>query len=214
MKADIDRLREEYMRSGLGRANLHGNPLKQFEGWLEQARQAGIDEPNAMSLATVSKEGKPSLRTVLLKDCDESGFVFFTNYESPKSRDIKGNANVAALFLWIELERQVVIRGMAERAPPSLSRKYFLSRPRGSRLGAWASRQSSPIPSRSVLERKIAEMEEKFRDGPVPWPDFWGGYLIVPRSIEFWQGRPNRLHDRFVYEKIGASQWKIQRLSP
>ena len=202
------------MRSGLGRGDLHGNPLKQFERWFEQACQAGIVLPNAMSLATVSKEGKPSLRTVLLKHFDESGFVFFTNYESSKSRDIEGNSNVAALLPWIALDRQVVIKGVAEQTPPSLSRKYFLSRPRGSRLGAWASRQSSPIPSRAVLEKKFAEMEEEFRDGPVPLPDFWGGYRIVPQSLEFWQGRPDRLHDRFVYEKIGATQWKVQRLSP
>ena len=214
MTADTGRLREKYMRSGLGRADLHGNPLKQFERWFDQACQSGIVLPNAMSLATVSKEGKPSLRTVLLKHFDESGFIFFTNYESSKSRDIEGNSSVAALLPWIALERQVVIRGMAERTPPSLSRKYFLSRPRGSRLGAWASRQSSPIPSRAVLERKVAELEEKFRDGPVPLPDFWGGYRIVPHSMEFWQGRPDRLHDRFVYVKTGAAQWKVQRLSP
>lgn len=214
MRADIGRLREKYMRSGLGRADLHVNPLKQFERWFEQACQAEIVLPNAMSVATVSKEGKPSLRTVLLKRYDESGFIFFTNYESSKSRDIEGNSNVAALLPWIALERQVVIRGVAERASPSLSRKYFLSRPRGSRLGAWASRQSSPIPSRAVLEKKVAEMEEEFRDGPVPLPDFWGGYRIVPDSMEFWQGRPDRLHDRFVYEKIGPTQWKVQRLSP
>ena len=214
MRADIGRLREKYMRAGLGRADLHGNPLKQFERWFDQACQSGIVLPNAMSLATVSKEGNPGLRTVLLKCFDESGFVFFTNYESAKSRDIKGNAKVAALFPWIALERQVVIRGVVERAPSSLSLKYFRSRPRGSQLGAWASRQSSPIPSRTVLERKVAELEERFRDGPIPLPDFWGGYRIVPHSIEFWQGRPNRLHDRFVYEKIGATQWKIQRLSP
>ncbi len=214
MNADTGRLRETFMRAGMVRSDLQGNPLKQFEGWFDQARRAGILVPNAMSLATVSKEGNPSLRTVLLKDYDESGFVFFTNYESAKSRDIAGNGKVAALFPWIELERQVVIRGVAERVPSSLSRKYFLGRPRGSQLGAWASRQSSPIPSRRVLERKVAELEEKFRDGPVPLPDFWGGYRIVPHSIEFWQGRANRLHDRFVYEKIGATQWKIQRLSP
>lgn len=214
MRVDKGRLREKYMRAGLGREDLRGNPLDQFQAWFEQACQSGIVLPNAMSLATVSKEGKPSLRTVLLKHFDESGFIFFTNYESSKSRDIEGNSSVAALLPWIALERQVVIRGMAERTPPSLSRKYFLSRPRGSRLGAWASRQSSPIPSRAVLERKVAELEEKFRDGPVPLPDFWGGYRIVPHSMEFWQGRPDRLHDRFVYVKTGAAQWKVQRLSP
>ena len=214
MRVDKGRLREKYMRAGLGREDLRGNPLDQFQAWFDQACQSGIVLPNAMSLATVSKEGKPSLRTVLLKHFDESGFIFFTNYESSKSRDIEGNSSVAALLPWIALERQVVIRGMAERTPPSLSRKYFLSRPRGSRLGAWASRQSSPIPSRAVLERKVAELEEKFRDGPVPLPDFWGGYRIVPHSMEFWQGRPDRLHDRFVYVKTGAAQWKVQRLSP
>lgn len=214
MRVDKGRLREKYMRAGLGREDLRGNPLDQFQAWFDQACQSGIVLPNAMSLATVSKEGKPSLRTVLLKHFDESGFIFFTNYESSKSRDIEGNSSVAALLPWIALERQVVIRGMAERTPPSLSRKYFLSRPRGSRLGAWASRQSRPIPSRAVLERKVVELEEKFRDGPVPLPDFWGGYRIVPHSMEFWQGRPDRLHDRFVYVKTGAAQWKVQRLSP
>lgn len=214
MRVDKGRLREKYMRAGLGREDLRGNPLDQFQAWFDQACQSGIVLPNAMSLATVSKEGNPGLRTVLLKHFDESGFIFFTNYESSKSRDIEGNSSVAALLPWIALERQVVIRGMAERTPPSLSRKYFLSRPRGSRLGAWASRQSSPIPSRAVLERKVAELEEKFRDGPVPLPDFWGGYRIVPHSMEFWQGRPDRLHDRFVYVKTGAAQWKVQRLSP
>ena len=215
MRAEIDRLRETYMRKGLARADLHANPLAQFQVWLEQANQAGIVQPNAMSLATVSKGARPSLRTVLLKHYDDSGFVFFTNYESPKSRDMAENASVAALFPWIDLERQVIIRGLAQRVPPSLSRKYFLSRPRGSQLSAWASRQSSPIASRVVLEEQVAAMEEKFRDGPAPLPDHWGGYRIVPHRIEFWQGRASRLHDRFLYEKAGdAAQWKIQRLSP
>ena len=217
MRADIGRLREAYMRVGLGRADLHDNPLVQFRKWLDQANRAGIVQPNAMSLATASKRGEvracaPSCSSSTMK----AGFVFFTNYESPKSRDIEANSSVAALFPWIDLERQVVVRrGVAERVPVSLSRKYFLSRPRGSRLGAWASRQSSPIPSRAVLEEKVAQMEEEFRDGPVPLPDSWGGYRIVPHRIEFWQGRPNRLHDRFLYEKMeDSARWKIQRLSP
>ncbi len=214
MTADISSLRKEYTRAGLRRADLRGSPFNQFEVWFEQAGKAGIVEPNAMSLSTASPEGKPSVRTVLLKHYDEDGFIFFTNYGSPKARDIENNSNVAALFPWIAIERQVIIQGRAERVSSALSLKYFLSRPRGSQLGAWASQQSRVISSRAVLEKKLKEMKDKFQDAQIPLPNFWGGYRILPESVEFWQGRANRLHDRFIYQKYGDSQWKIHRKSP
>ncbi|WP_066014718.1 pyridoxamine 5'-phosphate oxidase [Endozoicomonas atrinae] len=214
---DISHLREEYTQAGLSRDNLRTSPFDQFELWFEQAQQAQLAEPNAMSLATVSSLGIPSLRTVLLKYFDQSGFVFFTNYSSNKARDITSNPNVAIMFPWVALERQVIIQGRAEKISTSESLRYFTSRPHGSQLGAWVSQQSSIITGRKVLELKLEEMKRKFKEGKVPLPDFWGGYRVVPEKMEFWQGRPSRLHDRFQYARLSidkGSDWQIDRLSP
>ncbi|MGI9279718.1 MAG: pyridoxamine 5'-phosphate oxidase [Endozoicomonas sp.] len=210
---DISHLRENYTQAGLDLDTLDSNPFQQFDLWFQQAVEAQLPEPNAMSLTTVSREGLPSLRTVLLKYVSSEGFVFFTNYSSRKAHDITENPNVAILFPWIPLERQVIVRGKAEKISKSDSLKYFTSRPHGSQLGAWVSQQSSVITGRKVLEMKLDEMKRKFKEGKVPLPDFWGGYRIVPESIEFWQGRPNRLHDRFLYSRT-ESDWHIERLSP
>jgi len=207
-------MRREYCHNGLRRRDLAADPFVQFEQWFSQAVEGGIVEPNAMSLATVDATMQPSLRTVLLKMFDQQGFVFFTNYTSAKARQIAGNPRVALLFPWVELGRQVQIRGRAEKISQSSSLKYFLSRPRGARLGAWVSQQSSVIGSRQLLEMKLAEMKKKFTRGEVPLPDFWGGFLVVPESFEFWQGREHRLHDRFLYTPESAGSWLIQRLAP
>lgn len=210
---DLGDLREEYTRDGLRRSQLPNNPLPLFEQWFLQAQQAKLSEPNAMSLSTVSALGQPSLRTVLLKYFDDNGFVFFTNYHSCKAQQIAENNQVALLFPWVALERQVIVQGYAEKISTAESLKYFLSRPQGSQLGAWVSQQSSVISSRQVLEMKMAEIKRKFNNGAIPLPDFWGGYRVVPKRIEFWQGRSNRLHDRFCYYQHNG-QWQIDRLSP
>ena len=210
---DISNLREEYTQAGLSRASLLSSPFEQFELWFRQAQQAQLAEPNAMSLATASDQAVPALRTVLLKYFDDNGFVFFTNYSSNKARDISVNPQVALMFPWVALERQVVIQGRAEKISSAESLRYFISRPSGSQLGAWVSHQSSVISGRKVLEMKLAQMQQKFRDGKIPLPDFWGGYRVVPEKIEFWQGRPSRLHDRFLYSRQ-AGEWHIDRLAP
>lgn len=210
---DIGELRREYTRLGLRRAELAPDPFKQFGLWFEQARDAGLSDPNAMNLATVDEMGRPALRTVLLKFWDLQGFVFYTNYESAKARHIDGNPEVALQFTWLELDRQVIVRGVAEKVSTAESLKYFLSRPRGSQLGAWVSQQSSVVSSRAVLEAKLEEMKRRFAEGDVTLPAFWGGFRVKPRSVEFWQGRPNRLHDRFMYT-VDQAGWDIQRLSP
>lgn len=206
-------LRQEYTKAGIEREQLQDDPVDQFSLWFEQAQNAGIREPNAMVLATVDKSGQPFTRTVLLKDMDKRGFVFYTNFESRKAQQIAGNAKVSLLFLWLDLERQVSINGTAEQISTAESLRYFASRPFGSRLGAWVSRQSEVIRSRALLEQKWQEMKSKFANGEVPLPSFWGGYRVQPQSIEFWQGRQNRLHDRFFYQKANK-QWQIERLSP
>jgi pyridoxamine 5'-phosphate oxidase len=193
---------------------LKENPFGQFALWFEQAMEAKVVEPNAMSLATTGADQKPLLRTVLLKSYDERGFVFFTNFESRKARQIAENANVCLLFPWLALERQVIIRGAAEKVSTAESLAYFVTRPRGSQLGAWVSAQSSVITTRSLLEQKWEEMKRKFSEGQVPLPSFWGGYRVVPADIEFWQGRASRLHDRFLYTREGHSAWRIDRLAP
>ncbi len=211
---DIGALREEYTRNGLSRENLEADPFKQFETWFKQACDAELLEPNAMSLATTSAKGEPSLRTVLLKYFDSQGFVFFTNYESNKAKQIEENPYVALLFLWLPLERQVKIKGKAAKISTAESLSYFVTRPRGSQLGAWSSAQSSIISSRQLLEMKFDEMRRKFEQGQIPLPSFWGGYRIVPHYFEFWQGRPNRLHDRFCYSLGDNQTWDIHRLAP
>lgn len=210
---DIGTLRREYTQAGLSRASLNPDPFQQFDLWFKQAMDANVLEPNAMQVATVATDGKPSLRTVLLKSYDHNGFVFFTNYNSQKSHQIAENPNVSLLLFWKELERQIEIGGRAEKISTLESMRYFTSRPRGSQLGAWVSTQSSIISSRHLLEIKLDEMKRKFNAGEIPLPDFWGGFRVVPETIEFWQGRSNRLHDRFEYRRQ-ADGWEIVRLAP
>ena len=192
---------------------MNNDPFEQFELWFKEAQEANIIEPNAMSIATASSEGKITIRTVFLKYFDTNGFVFFTNYESKKAQQIAENPNVALLFPWLKLERQVKIMGTAEKISAAESFKYFATRPRGSQIGAWSSKQSSIISSRSVLLNKFEEIKQKYKDGKIPLPSFWGGFRVIPKKIEFWQGKTNRLHDRFLYTNMNNS-WKIERLSP
>jgi pyridoxamine 5'-phosphate oxidase len=210
----IDLQRSDYDKGKLEREDLAGNPVEQFAVWFKQACETKVIEPNAMSLATVGADGQPLVRTVLLKSYDNHGFVFFTNLESRKARHIKENPNVSLLFPWLALQRQVIVNGRAERVSMAESVAYFLTRPRGSQLGAWISQQSSVVTSRQLLESKWAEMERKFAGVEVPLPSWWGGYRVVPANIEFWQGRANRLHDRFLYSKQPDGAWNIERLSP
>ncbi|MFT3990231.1 MAG: pyridoxamine 5'-phosphate oxidase [Luteolibacter sp.] len=210
---DISDFRKEYSARGLHREELAENPIRQFSQWFSQATELGVYEPNAMTLATVDETGMPFQRTVLLKYFDEDGFVFFTNYSSRKSRQMAGNNKTSLLFPWITLERQVIIQGIAQKISTTESLKYFTSRPRESQIGAWVSNQSEVITSRKFLMQKLSEMKEKFGNGEIPLPSFWGGYRVVPQSIEFWQGGPARLHDRFLYSRT-QSGWKIDRLSP
>lgn len=210
---DIGDYRREYTKGGLKREDLTESPLELFEKWFKQAMEADIPDASAMTLATVSAEGKPTQRTVLLKLFDEKGFIFFTNYSSQKSHQISENPNVSLLFPWTQLERQIEINGTAEKISTAESLKYFLSRPRGSQLGAWASAQSSPISSRQILESQLNKIKNKFTQGEIPLPDFWGGYRVTPETIEFWQGGANRLHDRFEYTNHNGN-WKIERLQP
>ncbi|MCV6626809.1 MAG: pyridoxamine 5'-phosphate oxidase [Cellvibrionaceae bacterium] len=213
MALEIDQLRREYLRGGLQREDLAACPIEQFQHWLDQAVKAELKDPTAMTLATVSSEGQPSQRIVLLKGLDQRGFVFYTNYGSRKASEISTNNKVSIHFPWHELERQVKICGEVEKLPSAESLKYFLSRPKESQLAAWASAQSRPISSRQLLMQQFNSMKEKFAKGEVPLPDFWGGYRVRPSQIEFWQGGANRLHDRFEYYRDGDN-WGIQRLAP
>jgi len=214
MSARPDELRSQWMAHGLAREELEPDPFRQFELWFRQAVESGIAEPNAMTLATVDAGGQPWVRTVLLKTYDTRGFVFYTNYESDKARQIEVNPKVAVLFPWVALGRQLKIGGAAGRISTAESLKYFASRPRGSQIGAWASPQSRVISSRSLLDAKVDEIRHKFARGEVPLPSFWGGYRIVPECIEFWQARENRLHDRFVYTLQADGRWAIERRAP
>jgi pyridoxamine 5'-phosphate oxidase len=212
---DIASLRNEYRKAELTEELLNTNPFLQFQKWMEEAVKSDLYEPTAMILSTADQHGAPSSRTVLLKMYDERGFVFFTNYQSRKGREIGENPQVSLLFPWLDLERQVIVMGRAEKISTAESLGYFASRPRGSQLGAWASAQSTVVSSRQLLAMQFEKMKQKFLEGDIPIPDFWGGYRVVPRRIEFWQGRENRLHDRFefVREDLEAD-WKIARLSP
>jgi pyridoxamine 5'-phosphate oxidase len=206
--------RSEYARGELDRAQLKPSPFDQFALWFEHAMEAKVVEPNAMSLATTGADQRPLVRTVLLKMYDQLGFVFFTNFQSRKARQIAENAHVSLLFPWLALERQVIVCGDAEKISTAESLTYFVTRPRGSQLGAWVSAQSSVITTRALLEQQWEEMKRKFGEGEVPLPSFWGGYRVVPREIEFWQGRPSRLHDRFLYTRQPDGSWNIDRLAP
>ena len=210
---DLSEFRKEYSDRGLLRDELNADPLAQFEQWFSQAIELKLHEPNAMSLATVDENAMPLLRTVLLKYFDEQGFVFFTNYESRKASHIEKNPRVSLLFPWITLERQVIVQGRAEKISSAEALRDFTSRPRESQLGAWVSSQSSVISSRKFLMQKLAELKDKCSHGEIPLPSFWGGYRVVPETIEFWQGGPARLHDRFLYRR-DKEAWAIERLSP
>lgn len=211
---DISHLRREYLHGGLNRSDLSADPIDQFAKWFEQARKTKIAEPTAMVMATVNRAGQPSQRSVLLKYFDERGFVFFTNYGSRKAEEIGQNSKVSLLFVWLELERQIMINGSAAKISAAHSAKYFMSRPKNSQVAAWVSSQSHSLSSRQALMQKFGEMKKKFSEGKVPLPSFWGGYRVVPTEIEFWQGRVNRLHDRFIYRRGEAEQWNIERLNP
>ena len=211
---DSKTLRRELMAKGLLRDDLCSDPIKQFEQWYSQTRGTDLVEPTAMSLATVDAQGQPWQRMVLLKLFDEKGFVFFTNYASRKAEQIASNSRVSLLFPWQILGRQVKVTGEAAKISTAESMKYFVTRPRGSQIGAWASRQSQVIKSRAILDAMFDEMKHKFLDGDVPLPSFWGGYRVTPVTIEFWQARDSRLHDRFIYRQDENAQWFIERLSP
>lgn len=209
----IDQSRRDYVRGPLEREHLDADAISQFQQWFEEACEHIDIEPNAMTLATVDSSGAPAARIVLLKFFDREGFVFFTNLESRKAVHIENNRRVALLFWWPELERQIEIDGVAERISSAEAAKYFMTRPRGSQIGAWVSHQSHVLTSRKALEMKLDEMKRKFVNREVPLPSFWGGFRVVPNAIEFWQGQPDRLHDRFQYAREGEG-WRIRRLAP
>lgn len=213
MDKTIADLRKDYTLEGLSKTEVDPNPFIQFKKWFEQALAAQLPEPNAMTIATTTPDGKPSARMVLLKDFDERGFVFFTNYNSRKGQELAANPQAALVFWWAELERQVRILGRVEKVSESESDYYFESRPAKSRLGAWASNQSEIIPTREVLEQRMQELQSKYENQDIPRPQHWGGLRVIPTEIEFWQGRSSRLHDRLLYTHVDDS-WKIQRLSP
>ena len=210
---DLADFRKEYSDRGMTREDLDADPTAQFALWFSHATELGLHEPNAMTLATVDATGMPHQRTVLLKYFDADGFVFFTNYQSRKARQLEENPRASLLFPWITLERQVIVQGTVEKVSTAESLKYFSSRPRESQIGAWVSNQSEVITSRKFLMQKLAEIKEKFAAGEVPLPSFWGGYRVKPTQIEFWQGGPARLHDRFLYTRADGA-WRIDRLSP
>ncbi len=211
---EIAALRQEYAKAGLDRPDLDPDPLRQFALWFEINLRDPSGEPNAMTLATVGRDGAPSSRTVLLKGFDAEGFRFFTNYASRKARQMEENPRVSLTFHWYSQERQVNVEGRASRTSREISKAYFDSRPRGSRFGAMLSPQSSVVPDRAYLESRLAEMEARYGSEEPPLPEYWGGYCVLPTRYEFWQGRPNRLHDRFQYRPDDSGGWIIERLAP
>ena len=213
---DLGELREQYTGRGLDRGDLAADPFDQFETWFEEVRASGYWEPNAMVVSTVDEDGWPEGRNVLLKQFDQRGFVFYTNYRSAKGRAIDHVGRAGLTFSWIELRRQVRVVGEAQRLDDDVSAAYFASRPRGSQLGAWSSDQSAPVTDRATLDEQFAAVEARYEGVEVPRPPHWGGICVQPLSIEFWQGRHNRMHDRFVYRRAdsASSQWSIERLAP
>ncbi len=211
---DLGALRREYGNAGLDDPDLAPDPVAMFRGWLADTVASGLHEPNAMVVSTVSASGTPSSRMVLLKGLDERGFVFYSNLESRKGRELGENPRCALLFPWHDLQRQVRVEGVAELVEPEQTEVYFRSRPRGSQIGAWASRQSTEVASRAELEQAYAEMERRFEGGEVPLPPYWGGLRVRPEVVEFWQGRHGRMHDRLVYRRDGAADWTTARLAP
>jgi pyridoxamine 5'-phosphate oxidase len=214
METSVADLRKEYSYQGLSESEAHPNPFHQFKTWFDQARNAQLPEPNAMTIATATLDGKPSARMVLLKDYDERGFVFYTNYASYKGQQLLQNPWGAIAFWWAELERQVRITGRVEKVSEAEADQYFNSRPKGSQLGAWASNQSQVIESREVLEQRLQQLKDEYENKAVMRPPHWGGFRVIPDEIEFWQGRPSRLHDRLLYQRSEDGSWQIQRLSP
>jgi pyridoxamine 5'-phosphate oxidase len=212
-RQSIKDLRREYASRSLDEASAEADPFAQFRVWFDEAVRAGLLDANAMTLATVTATGEPAARIVLLKDIDERGFVFFTHYRSPKGEQLEANPRASLLFYWAALERQVRITGTVEKVSPQVSDAYFASRPRASQLAAWAATQSTELPDRATLETRFTALEIEHADRPIPRPPDWGGYRVVPERIEFWQGRPSRLHDRLLYVRV-ASGWKRVRLAP
>ena len=210
----IDEIRERYSQAGLSETALNPDPILQFGQWLQEAAAAGVFEPGAACLATASRQSEPSARMVLLKGVEERGFIFFTNYGSPKARDLAENPQASLVVAWVELARQVRISGRVERISREQSARYFETRPAGSRLSAWASHQSEVIDSRQVLEERMQRLRTRFGDGEIPLPPFWGGYCLSPTRIEFWQGRPDRLNDRLRYRRQAETRWVLERLAP
>lgn len=211
---NIDERRKEHNRFSLREEDLDPDPIRQFQGWYAEAASSAVAEVNAMALATATPDGWPSVRMLLLRGVDERGFTFFTNYDSRKARELDANPHAAMVFFWHELERQVRVEGRVERVAAEESDHYFASRPAGSRLGAWASPQSAVIPGREVLEAQFRELERRYAGAVIPRPANWGGYRLVPEALEFWQGRPNRLHDRLRYSRSDRGGWRIERLAP
>jgi pyridoxamine 5'-phosphate oxidase len=210
----VARLRKEYTRAGLKESDAASGPIEQFRNWFDEALAADLHEPNAMTLATATPDGRPSARVVLLKGLDERGFVFYTSYEGRKGGELETNPYCALVFYWGELERQVRVEGRASRVSEDASDEYFGSRPRGSQLGAWASEQGRPVEGRGALEERLRGLEAEYEGREVPRPPFWGGYRVEPEVVEFWQGRENRLHDRLVYRRSDNGEWGRERLQP